>query len=161
MLSICIADRQRRALRFVECGFHRINYDFADGTWTAMALSSAQETRLTFSGCSFETWCGQALKCLLSSRQTQEILLLLCSCKGTWSPFRLTSHRTTTRRFCAWGQDMDCLQVATKSVEFDKFTRWLIVPWASSANLFLPCQYWEDRNSQASILRLRIYEDLM
>eukprot|EP00435_Cladocopium_sp_Y103_P009969 s98_g2.t1 len=25
------------------------------------------------------------------------------------------------------GQDMDCLQVATKSVEFDKFTRWLIV----------------------------------
>lgn len=40
---------------FVECGFHRINYDFADG------------------------------------------------------------------------QDMDCLQVATKSVEFDKFTRWLIV----------------------------------
>lgn len=105
---------------------------------------------------------------MLVVRQTQEILLFLCSCKGPWSLFSFTSHLATNyMRFCAWGQDMDCLQVATKSVEFDKFTRWLIVPWASSADPFIHgnSQYQEDQedcNSQASIQRFQsIYEDLM
>ena len=84
---------------------------------------------------------------MLVVQQTQEILLFLCSCKGPWSLFSFTSHLATNyMRFCAWGQDMDCLQVATKSVEFDKFTRWLIVPWASSANPFFHgnSKYQED-----------------